>query len=82
MDFESSFKHHVSPIVMAIPVNVVVLTVASSHSSLLVTILKPNSQSKEEVKAVKKSSSLKKETQTVLHLPVSTHFKTGSHTSG
>ena len=56
---------------MEIPVNVVVLTDVNSHSSLLVTILKPNFQSKEEVKAVKKSSLSKKETQTVLHLPVS-----------
>ena len=65
------FQHHVSLIVMVIPVNVVVSTVASYHLSLLVTILKPNFQSKEEMKAVKKFSLSKKETQTVLHSPVS-----------
>ena len=67
----NDFKHHVSLIVMEILVNVVVLTDVNSHSSLLVTILKPNFQSKEEVKAVKKSSLSKKEIQTVLHSPVS-----------
>ena len=65
------FQHLVSLIVMAIPVNVVVLTVANFLSSLLVTILKLNFQSKEEMKTVKKSSLSKRETQTVLHSPVS-----------
>ena len=60
-----------SLIVMAIPVNVVVSTVANSHLSLLVTILKLNFQSKGEMKTVKKFSLSKKEIQTVLHLPVS-----------
>ena len=60
-----------SLIVMAIPVNVVVSTVANSHLSLLVTILKLNFQSKGEMKTAKKFSLSKKEIQTVLHLPVS-----------
>merc|ERR1712029_1321904 len=63
-------------IVMAIPVNVVVSTVANCHSSLLVTILKLNSQSKDEMRTVKKSSLSKKEIQTAPHSPLVQHHST------